>query len=461
MVVGHPGADHGTMNDVDDHRDTDPTDPTDDGDLPDPTDLTDLTDSTDDGDPSEDGDPSDLTDPAGRGWDHTDEMTADDRTSHDHDVSATPAPARRLMRSRDRRIAGVAGGVAEYFAIDPVIVRLGFVVAVFAGGTGLIAYAIAWLVLPEAHDEPPDQHRRPVDRSTIVALGLLAIAVILGLSDPFDGGVVVPVLLIGAGVYLLHQRPLDEKVPATPTSPARPGTLVDAPEGAVAWRPGDGRLPPPPPPPTIGDHGRTTPPPREPAVVTRLTLSLLALWFAGAIAFDQLGWIDADGSAVAAIGLVVVGAASLIASVVGGGRGLIPLGLVLALALGTAIVIEPVIEDGVGDREHAVTTIESLEPAYRLGIGRLEVDLSALTIPAGETATIEVELGIGEAILLIPPDVDLRLDGEVGMGELVILGDEEAGIGNRLSVDADSDETTATLVVDLNVGIGSGRIDRG
>ena len=192
-----------------------------------------------------------------------------------------------------------------------------------------------------------------------------------------------------------------------------------------------------------------------------MTLSLLALWFAGAIAFDQLDWAEVDASAAVAIGLLLVGGASLIASLIGGGRGLIPLGLLLALTLAVAVVIEPVIEDGVGDREHAVTDVTTLEPAYRLGIGKLDVDLSGLDIPPGETATVEVELGIGEATVLIPADVDLRLEGDVGIGELVILDEEENGIRNELSIDADATDTTSTLVIDLSVGIGSGRIERG
>lgn len=429
MVCGRRTADHGSMNDVAEQDETEPTD------------ASDGRDSTTETEPDTEG------------------METDDHTTADGPAAPHPAPPRRLIRSSDRRIAGVAGGVAEYFAIDPVIVRLGFVIAVFAGGTGLIAYAIAWLVLPDADDEPSESGRRPVDRSTIVALGLLALAVIIGVSDPFDGGVVTPLLLIGAGVYLLHQRPLDADEPSPAPSVAA-GAVVDAPADAPTWQPGDGR-PPPPPPSGVGRIEQTPRQPREPAIVTRLTLSLLALWFAGAIAFDQLDWAEADASAVVAIGLLLVGGASLIASLIGGGRGLIPLGLLLALTLAVAVVIEPVIEDGVGDREHAVTDVTTLEPAYRLGIGQLDLDLSALVIPAGETVTVEVELGIGEATVLIPPDVNLRLEGDVGMGELVILGDEENGIRNELSIDTDAGATTSTLVVDLSVGIGSGRIERG
>jgi phage shock protein PspC (stress-responsive transcriptional regulator) len=57
---------------------------------------------------------------------------------------------KKLYRSGiQRKIAGVAGGLAEHFNIDPVIVRIAFVLAVFAGGGGLIAYIVLWIVIPE------------------------------------------------------------------------------------------------------------------------------------------------------------------------------------------------------------------------------------------------------------------------------------------------------------------------
>lgn len=59
--------------------------------------------------------------------------------------------AKRLYRDPDdRMIAGVASGVAAFFGIDPVIVRIVFVVLAFANGLGILAYAILWLVMPNA-----------------------------------------------------------------------------------------------------------------------------------------------------------------------------------------------------------------------------------------------------------------------------------------------------------------------
>lgn len=56
----------------------------------------------------------------------------------------------KLYRSRSNRmIAGVCGGIGEYAGIDPTIIRLLLIVLVFLGFSGVLAYIIAWIVIPE------------------------------------------------------------------------------------------------------------------------------------------------------------------------------------------------------------------------------------------------------------------------------------------------------------------------
>ncbi|ADU27698.1 PspC domain-containing protein [Ethanoligenens harbinense] len=56
---------------------------------------------------------------------------------------------KRLYRSRTQRmLAGVCGGIAEYFNIDPTLIRLGWVIFACMGGTGVLAYIIAAIVIP-------------------------------------------------------------------------------------------------------------------------------------------------------------------------------------------------------------------------------------------------------------------------------------------------------------------------
>ena len=65
--------------------------------------------------------------------------------------------ANKLYRSTvDKMLGGVAGGLAEYFDIDPTIVRVLFVVLTLVGGGGILAYIILWIVVPEKPYQIPD-----------------------------------------------------------------------------------------------------------------------------------------------------------------------------------------------------------------------------------------------------------------------------------------------------------------
>ncbi len=58
--------------------------------------------------------------------------------------------AKKLYRSKEgRKIAGVCAGLGEYFDIDPTIIRLIWLAMLFAVGSGVLAYIIAWIIVPE------------------------------------------------------------------------------------------------------------------------------------------------------------------------------------------------------------------------------------------------------------------------------------------------------------------------
>ena len=57
---------------------------------------------------------------------------------------------KRLVRNvQDKKIAGVCAGLAKYFNIDPTLVRVLWIISVCALGTGILAYAVCWFVMPE------------------------------------------------------------------------------------------------------------------------------------------------------------------------------------------------------------------------------------------------------------------------------------------------------------------------
>jgi len=75
----------------------------------------------------------------------------------------------QFTRSKnDKMIAGVCGGLARYFDVDPAIVRLLFVLAVFLGGASPLIYLVLWLVMPEEKAYTVAQalpnHPRPVEQ---------------------------------------------------------------------------------------------------------------------------------------------------------------------------------------------------------------------------------------------------------------------------------------------------------
>jgi len=72
--------------------------------------------------------------------------------------------AKRLYRSRnDYWMGGVCGGIAEYFNIDATLVRLGLIVFGALGGSGFVAYIVAWCVIPEAPKNKSAKQRAKAD----------------------------------------------------------------------------------------------------------------------------------------------------------------------------------------------------------------------------------------------------------------------------------------------------------
>lgn len=65
-------------------------------------------------------------------------------------MTAPRRPDRKLTRSRrDKKIAGVCGGVAEYLELDSTLVRLVWLMLAFVGGWGVLGYLVAWIIMPE------------------------------------------------------------------------------------------------------------------------------------------------------------------------------------------------------------------------------------------------------------------------------------------------------------------------
>jgi phage shock protein C len=63
---------------------------------------------------------------------------------------------RKLYRSQSQRmIAGVCGGLAEYFNVDATLMRVLFLLLAVFGGSGIVIYIVMWIIVPDARKAPP------------------------------------------------------------------------------------------------------------------------------------------------------------------------------------------------------------------------------------------------------------------------------------------------------------------
>jgi phage shock protein C len=129
-----------------------------------------------------------------------------------------PPPAgggpRVVRRSRGERvIAGVCGGIGRYLGVDPVLLRIAFIVLALANGLGVIAYVVAWVAIPEERPgQPPaaaPEARRETGRlvlgGSLVVLGLVLLVDRLApdLDELFWP---VAVVAVGVAVMLVGLR---------------------------------------------------------------------------------------------------------------------------------------------------------------------------------------------------------------------------------------------------------------
>lgn len=132
--------------------------------------------------------------------------------------------AKRLYRSRKEKVlAGVGGGLAEYFKIDPTIVRIIMVLVAFSASEFfIVGYIIAAIVIPERpkdhvyDDEEPevlDENGETINRFSdkrqvigLLFVGAGALMLVNRFVSWMDSGVILAVAVIGVGIYVLVQR---------------------------------------------------------------------------------------------------------------------------------------------------------------------------------------------------------------------------------------------------------------
>jgi phage shock protein PspC (stress-responsive transcriptional regulator) len=408
-----------------------------------------------------------------------------------------PAARRRLVRRTSHKmIAGVASGIADSLAVDPVLVRIAFVVLTLFGGLGALLYVLGWLLIPPAgagESIGMAAARRPAGLRTYVGLALVILAVGILASEFSDPAVVWAIALIGFGIFLFQQGGQEEPAPppgppAAPEPPApgataAPGQVAASqpappapppawsassapteprvwepppPAGPPAWGPPPGwrtePLPPPPPPP----RG-----PRRRAFLGPLTFGLALVVTGLATVLDNLGVIELTLGRALALFLTVIGLGLLVGGWWGRAWGLIPVGLVLVpvVALASLANSEP-LSGGLGERLWQPRSAAEVRPVYRLAAGELIVDLRRVRFGPGSTP-VEASVAAGRLLVVVPDEVTAVVRGRAGVGNLDLFetGDEDWGVQvdstvTQAPTKAPKGGAAATVRLDLHVGYG-------
>jgi phage shock protein C len=140
--------------------------------------------------------------------------------------------SQKLMRSpQSKIIAGVCGGLGEYFDVDPVFVRIIAVIFAFASGFGVLAYIVAWVIMPQREFDPANETLQPESKPEkhsswnryLPGMILIAIGTVLLVRQYgywFDWGEFWAVAFIVAGLYFIfrwrgkNNEPVDMNVNA-------------------------------------------------------------------------------------------------------------------------------------------------------------------------------------------------------------------------------------------------------
>jgi phage shock protein PspC (stress-responsive transcriptional regulator) len=380
-------------------------------------------------------------------------------TTSQQTAGSPPAPTRpRLVRSkRDRKIAGVAGGIAEHLNIDPLLVRIGFVVSVFAGGLGFVLYLAGWLLIPEEGGR--ESIGAPVvarlRRAPWIAVVLFVIGGTILFSQQLfagDGGAIFwALVLIGVGWLIYQDEPIfgrrREGPPPPPsaetTSSVTTATAQTYPAGATTRTE---TLP-------YQEPVETAPrPPRS--LLGRYTFGALLLVIGLAALLVNAGVFTLDAVQYPALALTVVGAGLLVGTFWGRSRALIVLGLLLIPLVWVAGLVSVPLEGGFAERFYAPTTPALVEDEYRLVGGQMNFDLTDVEW-GSEPVELEASVAFGEIEIAVPDDVEVQFHGSVAGGEIQFFDDRRSGYDIEYNSVTDVGEGNAgTLIVDASASFG-------
>jgi phage shock protein PspC (stress-responsive transcriptional regulator) len=353
--------------------------------------------------------------------------------------TATPPQDHRWARSDDRIVLGVASGLGRALAIDPLFIRIAFVVLGLFSGVGVLVYVAAFLLLTDSPTSPPPSTVRRI-------LGLLAAFASMtwlfnGGANLFDSGWVVAIGLLGAAAALWHGRAPADPRPAPPVVDAQ--TDSGGSSTTAQWEALSVKEP------------KQPRPPRSPLgllTIGAATIVGALVWLVNENAGNRGVWAFGWATVVLGIGLVV-------GAFAGRARWLIIPAIATAMA---ALVASALSFAGVdlarhrGDHSVFITTDSTVAPIYKTGIGDFDMTIAD---NAPDVAT-QVDIGIGDLDVFVPERAHVQIDARVGLGEIDAMGTSRSGY-RRVFHSDDNTAGTPTITLTLRVGVGKINVHRG
>jgi phage shock protein PspC (stress-responsive transcriptional regulator) len=406
-------------------------------------------------------------------------------------AQAGPPPGHRPPFRRsitDRHVAGVAGGLGRYFDIDPLIFRVVFVTLAVFGGSGLLLYAIGWLLVPEDGDTESEVSRLVNGRATPKIVGGIILAVV-GLAvvgnfarTGFGFGGFAALAAVAVAAYLISRSDADRPFVAPRNSPGPPpagfygapaaqgaygqttGTAYAAASPPAAANapvtpagPGSPVTPPPYQGFTPPARPWTPPPPRRPrSPLGRVTLSVALVAAGLLVALNLATTHDVPGEVVLALCLAVVGLGLVVGAFAGRARWLIAVGAVLVVATSAAGVSHVGWHGGLGDRTWAPRSAAALHDTYRLGVGNARLDLRQLQLDPGQTVAVNIRQGVGDLVILLPDQVpvDVVTDVQAGSIRLPDRAEQNGTSVHRRYINPRTG-SAPVITIDAELGVGS------
>lgn len=168
--------------------------------------------------------------------------------------------------------------------------------------------------------------------------------------------------------------------------------------------------------------------------------------------------------AVFAGALIVIGVALAVSAPRERHGGLVVVGVILTVLLALVSTGEGVLDlplsGGIGERDYRPQSTAMLADEYRLGIGELIVDLTAVTFPEGDTR-IEASVTLGSLTVILPPDIAVHVEGRATAGEVTIFETVFSGTSIDESLeDSGYANATSRLFLDAAAGLGEVKVER-